>query len=93
MTDAKSRLRQQVRSALASMTPEELRASDDALFTRFLALPQVKKAKTIFAFWGVRGREPGSPARALRWARLCHSARAARRVPAVMMTSSAQAMT
>ena len=58
MKDAKSRLRQQVRSALTSMTPEELRASDDALFARFLALPQVKKAKTIFAFWGVRGREP-----------------------------------
>ena len=38
MKDAKSRLRQQVRSALASMTPEELRASDDALFVRFLAL-------------------------------------------------------
>lgn len=58
MKDAKSRLRQQVRSALASMTPEELRTSDDALFARFLALPQVKKAKTIFTFWGVRGREP-----------------------------------
>ncbi len=58
MKDAKSRLRQQVRSALASMTPEELQASDDALFTCFLALPQVKKAKTIFAFLGVRGREP-----------------------------------
>ena len=58
MKDAKFRLRQQVRSALASMTPEELRTSDDALFARFLALPQVKKAKTIFLFWGVRGREP-----------------------------------
>ena len=58
MKDEKSRLRQQVRSALASMTPEELRTSDDALFARFLALPQVKKAKTIFAFLGVRGREP-----------------------------------
>ena len=58
MKDAKFRLRQQVRSALASMTPEELRTSDDALFARFLALPQVKKAKTFFAFWGVRGREP-----------------------------------
>ena len=53
MKDAKSRLRQQVRSTLTSMTPEELRTSDDALFARFLALPQVKKAKTIFAFLGL----------------------------------------
>lgn len=58
MSGEKAQLRRQVRAALAAMAPEELRASDDALFTRFLALPQVKKARTVFAFWGVPGREP-----------------------------------
>ena len=32
--------------------------SDSALFARFLALPQVEAAKTIFAFWGIPGKEP-----------------------------------
>lgn len=54
----KKALRRQVRERLAALTAGELRASDDALFTRFLALPQVKAAKTIFSFWGVPGREP-----------------------------------
>ena len=31
---------------------------DDALFSRFLALPQLEGAGTIFAFWGIPGREP-----------------------------------
>ena len=58
MTEEKKNLRQQVRRELASLSPEELRASDDALFARFLALPQVQQAKTIFAFWGIPGKEP-----------------------------------
>ena len=41
----------------------------------------------------VRGRASCAPDRALRCTWLLHSARAARRVPAVMMASSAQAMT
>ena len=32
--------------------------SDDAMFQWFLDLPQVKGAKTIFAFLGIPGREP-----------------------------------
>ncbi|MDY3906137.1 MAG: 5-formyltetrahydrofolate cyclo-ligase [Lawsonibacter sp.] len=58
MTEEKKQLRQQVRKELAALAPEELRASDDALFARFLALPQVREAKTIFAFWGIPGKEP-----------------------------------
>lgn len=40
------------------MTEEELRRSDSALFERFLGLPQVRRAKTVFAFWGIKGKEP-----------------------------------
>ena len=58
ITEEKAQLRRQVREQLAAMAPAELRASDDALFARFLALPQLEEAKTIFAFWGIPGREP-----------------------------------
>ncbi|MGE4275944.1 MAG: 5-formyltetrahydrofolate cyclo-ligase [Lawsonibacter sp.] len=58
IADEKQELRRQVRQQLANLTPQELRRSDDALFTRFLALPQVEQAKTIFGFWGIPGREP-----------------------------------
>ena len=50
--------RAQVRAQLAALTPQELEESDAALFDRFLALPQVQKADTIFAFWGIAGKEP-----------------------------------
>lgn len=58
ISEEKKNLRRQIRQQLADLTPEELRQSDDALFARFLALPQVEQARTIFAFWGVPGREP-----------------------------------
>lgn len=51
-------LRRQVREQLSALTPEELAQSDEALFARFLALPQVEAARTIFAFWGIPGKEP-----------------------------------
>ena len=54
----KKQLRRRVREQLSALSQEELRLSDGALFARFLALPQVEAAKTIFAFWGVPGREP-----------------------------------
>lgn len=54
----KKGLRLQVRERLAAQTPEERRAGDDALFARFLALPQVEETDAVFAFWGVPGREP-----------------------------------
>ena len=58
MADEKKALRKQVRAELKKMSPEELKQSDEALFARFLALPQVKEAKTIFGFWGIEGKEP-----------------------------------
>ena len=58
ITDEKAQLRRQVRERLAGLTPEELRMGDDALFSRFLALPQLEGAETVFAFWGIPGREP-----------------------------------
>lgn len=54
----KRRLRRQARERLEALPPQERQAGDDALFARFLALPQVEEADTIFAFWGVPGREP-----------------------------------
>lgn len=54
----KKQLRTQVRKELATLSPEELTKSDQAMFDAFLALPQVQQAKTIFAFWGIPGKEP-----------------------------------
>lgn len=61
IVEEKAALRRELRRLLAAMTPEELLRSDDALFARFLNLPQVRDAQTIFAFWGVPGREPDTP--------------------------------
>ena len=58
ISEAKRALRRQVREELSALTPEELRRSDDALFARFLALHPVERARTVFAFWGIPGREP-----------------------------------
>ena len=44
ITEEKQRLRRQVRAQLAALSPQALRAGDDALFARFLALPQVERA-------------------------------------------------
>ena len=54
----KKDLRRRVRAQLAQLESEQLRREDDAMFARFLALPQVEKAQTLFAFWGIPGREP-----------------------------------
>ena len=54
----KGELRRAVRARLSALTPEELVQSDEALFTRFLALPQVEEADTMFAFWGIPVKEP-----------------------------------
>ena len=54
----KKELRKQVRAQLSVMDPRELVRGDEALFEQFLALPQVEAAKTIFAFWGIEGKEP-----------------------------------
>lgn len=54
----KKALRRRVREELSALSPEQLNRSDDALFARFLALPQTAEAETIFAFWGIPGKEP-----------------------------------
>lgn len=54
----KKELRRRVREELSALGQSELVRSDNALFARFLALPQVEAAKTIFAFWGIPGKEP-----------------------------------
>lgn len=54
----KKKLRRRVREELSALSRAELIRSDDALFVRFLALPQVEEAKTIFTFWGIPGKEP-----------------------------------
>lgn len=54
----KKELRRRVREELSALSRSELVRGDGALFARFLALPQVEAAKTIFAFWGIPGREP-----------------------------------
>ena len=56
--EGKAVLRRQVRLTLAGLSPEALCRSDDALFAAFAALPQVDSASTLFAFWGIPGREP-----------------------------------
>ena len=56
--EQKKELRRQVRALLTQMEPERLFREDEAMFARFLALPQVESARTIFAFWGIPGREP-----------------------------------
>lgn len=58
IAEEKKALRQRIRKELAALTPEEQLPSDEALFERFLAVPEVQQAKTIFAFWGVPGKEP-----------------------------------
>ena len=56
--EAKRAFRARLRRERAAISPEECRTSDRALFHRFLSLPQVEKADTLFLFWGIPGREP-----------------------------------
>lgn len=55
--ESKAALRQQVRQQLAQLDPELRREEDRALFDRFLALPQLEQADTVFLFYGT-GTEP-----------------------------------
>ena len=54
----KKALRRRVREQLSALSRSELVRSDDALFEKFLSLPQVEKAQTIFAFGGIPSKEP-----------------------------------
>ena len=54
----KKELRRRVREQLSALSRSALVHSDDALFEKFLSLPQVEEAQTVFAFWGIPGKEP-----------------------------------
>lgn len=58
IAEAKKALRTRLRNEIAALTAQERTESDQALFSRFLALPQVQAAETLFLFWGIPGREP-----------------------------------
>ena len=58
IAEDKAALRRQVCLTLECLSPEAVRRGDDALFAAFSALPQVEAASTLFAFWGIPGREP-----------------------------------
>ena len=60
MKEEKAALRKHIRAELAELTQQELDKSDAALFENFLALPELQSAKTIFAFWGIPGKEPNT---------------------------------
>ena len=55
--EKKAQLRRKIRETLREMPLEERRASDQDMFERFLFLPFVEEAKTVFLFYGV-GEEP-----------------------------------
>ena len=60
MKEEKAALRKQIWAELGRMSPEEMALSDEQIFERFLSLPEVEQAKTIFAFWGIPGKEPNT---------------------------------
>ncbi len=51
----KAALRRTVREIDARLTPEARRASDEALFARFLALPQLERPSTVLLYHGMGG--------------------------------------
>ena len=56
-TAEKDALRRRIRARLRALSPQALRESDQALFARFLALPQVAAADTLLLYHGM-GAEP-----------------------------------
>ena len=57
ITAEKAALRRRVRAYLEGLSPRQRRESDDALFARFLSLPQVEAADTLLLYHGM-GAEP-----------------------------------
>ena len=74
ITAEKAALRRRVRAYLEDLSPRQRRESDDALFARFLSLPQVEAADTLLLYHGM-GAEPDTarlfPALWARGKRLC----------------------
>lgn len=57
MAEEKVALRARIRARMGAMSAAERNESDDKLFARFLALPQVERAETILIYYGM-GAEP-----------------------------------
>ena len=57
ITAEKAALRRRVRAYLEGLSTRQRRESDDALFARFLSLPQVEAADTLLLYHGM-GAEP-----------------------------------
>ena len=57
MAETKAEVRARVRAWMKGADPAALRASDDALFERFLTLPELARAETVLLFHGM-GAEP-----------------------------------
>ena len=57
ITAEKAALRRRVRAYLEGLSPRQRRESDDALFARFLSMPQVEAADTLLLYHGM-GAEP-----------------------------------
>lgn len=53
----KAALRAELRAKMTTLTDRDRRASDDALFLRFLNLPELAVAQTVLLYYGV-GAEP-----------------------------------
>lgn len=58
IAEEKAELRARIQAESAFRSPAARRVSDAALRSRFLALPQVRRARTLLLFWGV-GTEIG----------------------------------
>lgn len=54
-TEAKEALRLQLKALEGSLTPAQRRASDAALFARFLSLPLLEHRETLLLYWGMGG--------------------------------------
>ena len=74
ITAEKAALRRRARACLEGLSPRQRRESDDALFARFLSLPQTEGADTLLLYHGM-GAEPDTarlfPALWARGKRLC----------------------
>ena len=57
IAEEKKQLRSAIRAQMKALPREALREEDEVLFDRFLALPQVEQAHTIFIYHGM-GAEP-----------------------------------
>lgn len=48
-------LRKQVRAKIRSLDPDYMQSSDEGILSNVIALPEYKSAKTIFAYFSVKG--------------------------------------